>query len=219
MKRRRRGAVRDQSDSAFSAILTRLCDDCGALAAALVDAEGETVDYAGLLTPYEIKVVAAEWRIVLAVVQQSRLPGFHNVTSLTVRARRCTYFMEALTDGYAIALRLPQHAFNVSRRALSQASRELGREAGLTLATGRAKVQWARVRVRTPSSSRLLRRPDAIWLGEEWSPITILGRYQARDLSRSELGYLARLASGAEVFLVREPLGVWFIDNPAALDP
>jgi hypothetical protein len=218
MKRRRRRAVRDQSDSAFSAILTRLCDDCGALAAALVDAEGETVDYAGLLEPYEIKVVAAEWRIVLAVVQESRLPGFHNVSSLMVRAKRRSYFIEALTDGYAIALRLPRHCFNVSRRALSQAARDLGREAGLTLPAGRAKVQWVRVRVRTPAS-RLLRRPDAIWLGNDWSPITILGRYQDRDLSRSELGYLARLASGAEVFLVREPLGVWFIDNPAALDP
>jgi hypothetical protein len=218
MKRRRRGALRDQSDSPFSAILTRLCDDCGALASALVDAEGETVDYAGLLEPYEIKVIAAEWRLVLAVVQESSLPGFHNVSSLTVRAKRRSYFMEALPDGYAIALRLPCHAFNVSRRALSQAIRELGREAGLMVPAGRAQAQWARVRVRTPASSRLLRRPDAIWVGDDWSPISILGRYQARDLSRSELGYLARLASGAEVFLVREPLGVWFIDNPAALD-
>lgn len=217
MKRRRRGAVRDQSDSAFSAILGRLCDDCGALAAALVDPEGETVDYAGLLVPYDIKVVAAEWRIVLAVVHESRLPGFHNVTSLTVRAKRRSYFIEAMPDGYAIALRLPRHCFNVSRRALSQAVRELGHEAALTRTETRAEVHWTRVRVRTPSSSRLLRRPDAIWVGDEWSPLTILGRYQARDLSRSELGYLARLASGAEVFLVREPLGVWFIDNPAAL--
>jgi hypothetical protein len=219
MKRRRRAAVRDQSDSAFSAILARLCDDCGALAAALVDAEGETVDYAGLLEPYEIKVVAAEWRIVLAVVQESGLPGFRSVSSLTVRAKRRSYFIEALTDGYAIALRLPRHAFNVSWRALGQASRELGREAGLTAPQGRAKVPWVSVRVRLPAASGRLRRPDAIWLGSDWSPITILGRYQARDLSRSELGYLAQLPSGAEVFLVREPLGVWFIDNPAALDP
>lgn len=217
MKSRRRGAVRDQSDSAFSAILGRLCDDCGALAAALVDPGGETVDYAGLLDPYEIKVVAAEWRIVLAVVHESRLPGFHNVTSVTVRAKRRSYFIQAMPDGYAVALRLPRHCFNVSRRALSQAIRELAHEAAITRAETRAEVHWTRVRVRTPASSRLLRRPDAIWVGDDWSPLTILGRYQARDLSRSELGYLARLASGAEVFLVREPLGVWFIDNPAAL--
>ncbi len=217
MKRARRGAARDQSDSPFSAILARLCDDCGALAAALVDAEGETVDYAGLLDPYEIKVVAAEWRIVLSVVHESRLPGFHQVASLAVRARRRSYLIESLPDGYAIALRLPRHAFTVSRRAMSQAVRELCREAGLSLQLRRGQAEWARVKVRTPPISRLHHRPDAIWVGEEWSPITILGRYQARDLSRSELGYLARLASGAEVFLVREPLGVWFIDNPGAL--
>jgi hypothetical protein len=217
MKRLRRGAARDQSDSPFSAILAGLCDDCGALAAALVDGEGETVDYAGLLEPYEIKVVAAEWRIVLAVVHESRLPGFHHVSSLTVRARQRSYFIESLPDGYAIALRLPRHSFTVSRRAMGQAVRELCHEAGLERKTGRGQVHWARVKVRTPATSRLHRRPDAIWLNDDWSPITILGRYQARDLSRNELGYLARLASGAEVFLVREPLGVWFIDNPGAL--
>jgi hypothetical protein len=218
MKRRRRGAVRDQSDSAFSAILGQLCDDCGALAAALVDGEGETVDYAGLLSPYEIKVAAAEWRIVLAVVRDSRLPGFHTVGTLTVRAKGRTFVMEAMPDGYAIALCLPQRAFNISRRAVGQAIRELAHEAGITLPEARSQVNWARVKVRTPLGSRLYRRPDAIWLQEAWSPITILGRYQARDLSHSELGYLARLSSGAEVFLVREPLGVWFVDNAAALE-
>jgi hypothetical protein len=217
MKRLRRGAIRDQSDSAFSAILGQLCDDCGALAAALVDGEGETVDYAGLLSPYEIKVAAAEWRIVLAVVRESRLPGFHTVGSLTVRAKGRTFVMEGMPDGYAIALCLPRRSFNISRRAVAQATRELAHEAGIVLPEARAQVHWARVKVRTPTGSRLYRRPDAIWLQEGWSPITILGRYQARDLSHSELGYLARLASGAEVFLVREPLGVWFIDNAAVL--
>lgn len=218
MKRLRRGAVRDQSDSAFSAILGRLCDDSGALAAALVDGEGETVDYAGLLSPYEIKVAAAEWRIVLSVVKESRLPGFHHVAGLSVRAKGRTFAIEAMPDGYAIALCLPRRSFNVSQRALAQATRELAHEAGIALPEARAQVRWARVKVRTPSGSRLYRRPDAIWLRESWSPITVLGHYQARDLSHSELGYLARLASGAEVFLVREALGVWFIDNAAVLE-
>jgi hypothetical protein len=217
MKRLRRGAARDQSDSAFSAILGQLCDDSGALAAALVDGEGETVDYAGLLSPYEIKVAAAEWRIVLAVVQASRLPGFRHVAGVTIRAGARSFLIEAMPDGYAIALCLPRRGFNISRRALAQATRELAQEAGITLPEARAQVHWARVKVRTPSGSRLYRRPDALWLQGAWSPITILGRYQARDLSHNELGYLARLASGAEVFLVREPLGVWFIDNAAAL--
>jgi hypothetical protein len=217
MKRLRRGAVRDQADSPFSAILSRLCDDSGALAAALVDGEGETVDYAGLLSPYEIKVAAAEWRIVLAVVRESGLPGFHSASGMTIRAERRTFLIEGMPDGYAIALCLPRHCFNVSRRALAQAIRELAREAGLSVPEARAQVHWARVKVRTPPGARLQRRPDAIWLENAWSPLTILGRYQARDLSRSELGYLARLASGAEVFLVREPFGIWFIDNAGLL--
>jgi hypothetical protein len=219
MKRRRRGAARDQSDSQFSAILGRLCDDSGALAAALVDAEGETVDYAGLLSPYEIKVAAAEWRIVLEVIRSARIPGFQRVGSVTVRAARRTFFIEALPDGYAIALCLPQHQFNVSRRALAQATRELGQEAGLAVPPPRGQATWARVKVRIPPgpSAGVRTRPDAIWIAGAWSPITILGRYQARDLSRSELGFLARLASGAEVFLVREPLAVWFIDTASIL--
>ncbi|RYZ01088.1 MAG: hypothetical protein EOO73_36615 [Myxococcales bacterium] len=217
MKRLRRGALRDQSDSAFSAILARLCDDSGALAAALVDAEGETVDYAGLLTPYEIKVAAAEWRLVLAVVHEAKVPGFRHVGELTVRSGRRTFFMAAMPDGYAIALCLPRRSFLVSPRALTQAKRELAHEAGLILPAGRSQATWARVQVRFPGGPQPQRRPDAVWLNGAWSPIVILGRYQDRDLSRSERGYLAQLASGAEVFLVREPLGAWFVDNAAAL--
>jgi len=217
MTSRRRSADRDQSVSPFSAILSRLCESTGALAAALVDAEGETVDYAGVLAPYEIKVVAAEWRIVLAVVHEARIRGFRHVTNLSVRAKRSSYLIESMPDGYAIAMRLPRHCFAVSRRALSEAIRDLGREAGITVPEARAGVHWARVRIRTSSAPGASRRPESIWVGDKWSPITILGRYQARDLSRSELGYLARLASGAEVFLVREPLGRWFMDNAAAL--
>lgn len=218
MKRRRRGAARDQSDSPFSAILGRLCDDSGALAAALVDAEGETVDYAGLLSPYEIKVAAAEWRIVLEVVRSARIPGFQHVARVTVRAARRTFHIESLPDGYAIALCLPQHQFVISRRALAQATRELGHEAGLVQPMRRGQATWARVKVRIPAERRgASARPDAIWLSNDWSPVTILGRAQARDLSHSEIGFLARLGSGAEVFLVREPLGVWFIDNASVL--
>ena len=184
----------------------------------MVDAGGETVDYAGLLEPYEIKVVAAEWRIVLSVAHDSRLAGFQQVSGITVRARERSYCIEAMGDGYAIALRLPRHCFSISRRALSQALRELGQEAGIEQPPlGRAQSTWASVQVRLSGGTRRQRRPDAIWLGGAWSPLVLLGRYQARDLSHSERGYLARLASGAEVFLVREPLGVWFIDNAAVL--
>jgi hypothetical protein len=62
MKRQGTLAVRDQAVSEFSGTLMRLCDATAAFGAALVDAEGETVDYAGSLSPFEIRVAAAEWR-------------------------------------------------------------------------------------------------------------------------------------------------------------
>lgn len=215
MKRHRRRSIRDQSGSPFTSILERLCNDSGALAAALVDAEGEAVDYFGVFPPYETRVAAAEWRIVLSVVNSAKVPGFRHVTGITVRAQGRTFMIEALPDGYAVALVLPRRSFQVSRRAMAQALRELAREAGLPMPEARAEVRWARVTVRTPPGARVLHRPDAIWLAGAWSPLTILGRYEARD---REVGYLARLATGAEVFLVREPLGAWFIDNSATLE-
>jgi len=57
------------------------------------------------------------------------------------------------------------------------------------------------------------RRPDAVWLNGSWQAVTVLGRYRSGDLARRERGYLARLSTGAEFSLVREPLGFWFADG------
>ncbi len=219
MSNRRRHAERDQSVSPFSATLIRLCESTGALGAALVDAEGETVDYAGYRNPYEIKVTAAEWRIVLGLVLAARLPGFKQILAVSIRCRARSYFVEAMPDGYAIVMELPRFAFLISRRALAQAVRELSQEAGLVLPASRSGARWARVRILSAKDDP--RRPEAIWIAQAWSPLTILGRYQARDLARHEVGYLARLLSGAEVFLVREPLGYWYVDdvNAVATEP
>ncbi len=63
--------ARDQAASNFAATLGRLCDAVPAVSAALVDGEGETVDYSGSLSPYEIRVAAAEWQLVVANVAAS----------------------------------------------------------------------------------------------------------------------------------------------------
>ncbi len=58
---------RDQETTSFTDILRRLLRaTSGARAAALVDFEGETVDYAGVLDPFELRIAAAHWQIVLA---------------------------------------------------------------------------------------------------------------------------------------------------------
>lgn len=212
MRSRGRAVIdRDQDASPFSAILWRLCEGCFARAAALVDREGETVDYAGRSTPYEIRVAAAELRLVLAFTQGAQVPGFAQVSEIRIRTGRRSFAIFALGDGYAIVLELVRHSFSVSPRALLQATRELESEAGIESVLRPGGTQWTRVEVRAAASDT--RRPDAVWLDGAWQAVTVLGRYRSGDLARRERGYLARLASGAEFSLVREPLGVWFADG------
>jgi hypothetical protein len=212
MKARGRVAIdRDQDASPFSAILWRLCEGCAAHAAALVDKEGETVDYAGRISPYEIRVAAAELRLVLAFTRTADLPGWAEVNDIRIRTGQRSYAIVGLGDGYAIVLELVRYSASLSRRALAQAMRELESEAGIESVLGPTSTRWSRVRVR--ASAEDARRPEAIWLDGAWHSVTVLGRYRSDDLARRERGYLARLANGAEFSLVREPLGYWFADE------
>jgi hypothetical protein len=212
MRARGRVAIdRDQEASPFSAILWRLCEGCSAHAAALVDKEGETVDYAGRISPYEIRVAAAELRLVLAFTRSAQIPGFHQINEIRIRTGLRSYAIVGLGDGYAIVLELVRHSSSLSRRALAQATRELEFEAGISSVLHASSTRWCRVLVK--SSSDDTRRPEAIWLEGVWQAVTVLGRYRSADLARRERGYLARLASGAEFSLVREPLGYWFADD------
>jgi len=211
---RARGRValdRDQEASPFSAILWRLCEGASAHAACLVDKEGETVDYAGRISPYEIRVAAAELRLVLAFTRTAEIPGFSEINEIRVRTGQRSYAIIGLGDGYAIVLELVRHSFAVSPRALLQAMRELESEAGIQSVLQPGGTRWSRVKVRP--STLDAHRPEAVWLDGAWHAVTVLGRYRTGDLARRERGYMARLPSGAEFSLVREPLGFWFADD------
>ena len=209
----RRGLIeRDQDASRFSAILMRLCDATGALAAALVDSDGETVDYAGTVDPFRIKIAAAEWQIALRITRESRVPGWAETQFLSFRGGRRSFAAVSLAEGYVIVIVLLRHALTLSWRALCEAVRDISNEAGLPvpLAFRSEKERWTRVEVRTSSSDP--RRPEALWREDAWAPLTILGYYQTSG-AVPEVGYRARLLSGAEITLVREPLGRWYVDD------
>lgn len=210
--RRRAITARDQRASAFSAALLRLCDAVGATGAALVDAEGETVDYAGAIDPFDIKVAAAEWVVVLALLRESKMPGFPETEEVAVRGARKSFFVQVLSDGYALVVQLLPHAFSISHRALYEAVRELSTEAGLQVPRGvlRESERWRRVDVRSEPLDP--RRPTALWASGTWCALAVLGRWTS-GLDRGEIGYRARLPSGAELTLVRERLGRWYADT------
>lgn len=210
---------RDQKLSSFAPTLGRLCNAPGVVGAALVDANGEAVDYAGRIPPFEIRVAAAEWRIILARLQRSKNPAWKATSQLMVRGVQKSFGAVLLPEGYALVLQLLPRCFRVSPRALSEAVREICENAGLdwpsTAGQQPTGSQWMRVQVN--ESPAPLRRPRSVWVHRKWLPVEVLGRWVGPELLPNEIGYRVRLLGGAEVTLVREPLAQWFADPGAAL--
>lgn len=203
--RRRARRPRDQAPSSFTTILEDLLRGIpGAHAAALVDFEGETIDYAGHLDPFDVKVTAAHWQIVLTEVAGSRIGAPHQIT---VRAHRRSYIVRQLQPEYALVLVLhARAAFAASCRALQEAHARLCTEAGWSAPRC---SRWYGVDVETDASDR--GRPARLRSASGWQPVEVMGSMVG--LGPREKGFRVRLPSGAEMLLVRERMGRWFADE------
>ncbi len=216
---------RDEQPSEFTHILERLVElEPAILAAVLVDSEGETVDYAGVLAPFDAKLAAAHLRIILNqlsgfvhVASPPRIRAMHGgiprsmapapVRQVLVRGVRRSFLMLHLADGYALVAVLKRQRFGVSARALAIAERALAAEAGWPAPEQKGPT-WYPVRVESDAPNR--RRPHRMLTGSTWQHIEVLGSLVGLGRDR---GYRCRLRSGAEVTLVREPAGVWYADE------
>jgi hypothetical protein len=205
---RRPESPRDQGTTPFSEILTELCAAAGARCAALVDAEGETVDYSGQGDPFDIRILAAEWRLVLQRLFETKLLG--QSQEFVVRARHKSFLVEVLPDGYALVVQLGRRATGASNRALCQARRRLCVEAGFQ-SDNAGRGDWVRVPVEEESPAS--RRPRAITIEQEPLDVTVLGRIKAASMGPGEQSYRVRLSNGEERTLVREPFGHWYIEE------
>lgn len=203
---------RDQAPSSFAPTLGRLCGSAGIVGAALVDADGEAVDYAGRIAPFDIRVAAAEWRIILARLARCNHAVWRDTRQMLIRGESKSFGAVLLPEGYALVLQLLPRCFRVSPRALSEAVREICENAGLGVPE-HAAAQWTRVQVNESED----RRPRSVWVKRKWLPVEVLGRWVGPELSPNELGYRVRLHGGEELTLVREPLAQWFADPGAAL--
>jgi hypothetical protein len=197
---------RDQERSTFTDILDRLVlSTPGAIAAALVDFAGETVDYAGELDPFELKVTAAHWQIVMSQVDQEKLGV---VRQITVRARGRSYLVRSIHARYWVVLVLHRHAaFAQSDRALQEADAQLCAEAGFPLPGDVSK--WFGVEVETEPHDRA--RPARLRGAQGWKNVEVMGCMVG--LKPGERGFRVRLPNGAEMMLVRERPGRWFADE------
>ena len=138
-------------------MLERLRHGTDAVAAAFVDGEGETVDYAGRLPPYDIRVAAAECRLILALLKSSQGPLWRSTEELVIRARAASFVVLDVAEGYALVLQLPRRAFLPSKRAINEGIRCICAEAGLEPANLPGQDAWMRVEVQEESKGA--RRP------------------------------------------------------------
>ena len=199
-------SIRDMDLTAFAKILSDLVTRVpGAFASALVDHEGETVDYAGAGDPFEMKVAAAHVRIVLNDLEE--LGDAHPLgspRSLVIRGARRSVIGRRLPEGYALVVLLHRRAgFTMSERAFSTCERLLAKEAGWTATRARP---WYPVRVEVDRRGR----PTVV--GSPPIPVEVFGAVVG--LPRQERGFRVRLrASGGELTLVREPGHAWYADE------
>lgn len=205
--------VRDMEASPFSSILTDLIRRVpGTYAAVLVDHEGESVDYAGKAEPFEVKVAAAHWRIVMSqILEQQRFTDFQWLVSKGIKQ---SYILHALPDGYALVMLMRRRAgFSPFVRPMSSCIRQLAREAQWTLPEPAARDEvgrgrdWFAVRVDTDRRHR----PERVFGEVGGFAVEILGAIVG--LRRREKGFRVRLESGKELTLVRELGGFWYADE------
>lgn len=202
-------ALRDTDATPFTTILEQLIDRVsGAFAAAIVDSQGETVDYAGRGEPYDLRVSAAHMQIVLSSVQ--RFGALGEPRWIVIRGARKSVAASVLPDGYVLVLLLrPRAAFTLSTRALKVCMRALAEEAGWTHVEkrdGPKPRSWFEVEVQTD------RRGRPTQVGANKVPVEVLGAVMG--LSVRERGFRVRTAEGSELTLVREPKQRWYADEP-----
>jgi hypothetical protein len=205
--RRRRERPRDQDASPFHVILDELLTlQPFVRSAAIFDYEGETVDYAGDVDPYELRVAAATFQLVINDLRGSQLSSATHEIALTTT--RSGYVLRILDESYTLLL-LPRRlaTFAVSARLLREVEARILHEAGLPM---KVPPTWFHVHAEVGARGRpeRVRPPTGV---HPWTPVEVLG--SVMGLAAHETGFRVRLSSGAEVTLIRESPRLWFVDD------
>lgn len=198
---------RDTDATVFTVLLSDLIARIpGARAAALVDRDGEAIDYAGDMSPFDIKVAGAHWQIVLgqiAGVEPLRAPR-----QVVVRGLRRSFILRSLGDDYSVVIVLrARSGFAACTRAFAVFERALIAEAGI----GRPHEGpiWRPIVVECDvrARPRALAEVGAASLQR----LEVLG--VVMGLQRGEHGFRVRIATGLETTVIREPGGAWYAED------
>jgi hypothetical protein len=215
MSQRRRRSRRDhQAESPFSILLDELiAAHAFVRGAAIVDSEGESVDYAGELDPYEVRVAAATFQLLITELSEChRLGEVHQVVMLMGRAG---YLLRILDPSYCLLVVLRKAGtFCVSERLLHELETRFLDEAGLPVAK---RPTMTRVDVemtsRGPRARPVRIRPLPRRESEprEWTELEVLGVLVGSN--PGERAFRVRLSTGAELTLLRDASRLWFTEE------
>ena len=200
--------TRDMDESVFARILAELVARVpGAYSAALVDRGGETVDYAGLADPFDMRIAAAHLRILLQRCEE--VPFWGTPETITVRGAKKSTLLRALPDGYALVLMMRKRAgFARAERAFLVCERALAREASWPASEGARS--WVAVDV----DCDVRGRPVSVSDGKRSFAVEVLG--MVIGMAPGERAFRVRTEEGNEITLVREPAWFWYADEPPA---
>ncbi|MAQ17690.1 MAG: hypothetical protein CMN30_23205 [Sandaracinus sp.] len=130
---KRQEAERDQNEGAFTVLLRELLVHRRVLAVALVDSEGECVDYCSVVEPYEAKVAGALLGLALRQVGHfAAATDIGRVGTMEILADERDLVVRNMGEGYSLAMVAEAGAIDQDVMAtLRRVSRRVGEEAGL----------------------------------------------------------------------------------------
>ncbi|MGF1468785.1 MAG: hypothetical protein ACFCGT_21875 [Sandaracinaceae bacterium] len=200
-----RESPRDQDESAFTPILRHLLHrTTGVLAAAFVDDQGECIDYASALPPFDAKVAGAHLRVVMNDVTQRLRPSHGQAFLIEVQAGDRDLIVRRIADDYLLAVVVK--ARGVTRRLLGgveQAVEELRREGGI------AESSWEPwrdpVKVELRDAVGWPYAPNAfLQNGRRVVVDDVLGRWTEGAGRASRICFRVRTQDGEELTLVHD---------------
>ena len=199
-------AERDQSESAFTAILRRVFEAVPAvIAAVFVDLEGECIDYVAAIAPYDAKVSAAHMHLLLKRMREGLSPGRGETFGFQLVSSEREVWVRQFCEEYALVVLLGR-GFDTSelRDAMAFAGREFREEVGLVAPPWEAQE---RLSVRVRASAGWSYAPVGFSVGgARYRIAAVLGRWteHARPGEAPRVCFRIRTQHGEELTLAHD---------------